>query len=380
MTGRRPASLEGANRNGPGSSPVFRPAGRAEDLIDVSGTGRGKLLLFGEHAAVYGHPALGLPLASGTTVTLGFPPPFFGPLQSAAGTGEIRFGEEVEPEDRQTLSLLVQSVRTLLAERYEGPGEPGGGFPLPLPGTVRIVSDLPRGLGFGSSAALCVAVTAAFARFAADAGFLPALSGTDLRLVAHRAERMFHASPSGIDTGLSFLPGLRLLRPAFPPADSVPSAERLPGVAVHLVAGAVARRSDTRGLIRSLRERLSGAGGPAMRLLARLGEISGDAASLIRSGIEPREIAGGLGELAREAQGHLRELDLSSPDLDRVLEAGRSAGALGGKLSGAGGGGAFFLVASSPEHAGEIAERLQRLHAREGGPILFGPLPVSLME
>ncbi len=60
-----------------------------------------------------------------------------------------------------------------------------------------------------------------------------------------------------------------------------------------------------------------------------------------------------------EAMRELRGVGLSTPGLDSLLAAGKRAGALGGKLSGAGGGGAFFLVADSARAAGEIAQAVQ---------------------
>ena len=71
--------------------------------------------------------------------------------------------------------------------------------------------------------------------------------------------------------------------------------------------------------------------------------------------------AGELGRLAGEAQELLAALGVSTPALDRILEAGRAAGALGGKLSGAGGGGAFFLVCSDEDTAGRVRQAIDPL-------------------
>ena len=56
-----------------------------------------------------------------------------------------------------------------------------------------------------------------------------------------------------------------------------------------------------------------------------------------------------LGALFDEAQAHLSALGLGSPGLDRLIELARGAGALGAKLTGAGGGGAVIALTADEE-------------------------------
>jgi D-glycero-alpha-D-manno-heptose-7-phosphate kinase len=51
---------------------------------------------------------------------------------------------------------------------------------------------------------------------------------------------------------------------------------------------------------------------------------------------------------------------ISNANIDEIYEAGRGAGALGGKLLGAGGGG-FMLFFVSPERRQALRERLKKL-------------------
>jgi mevalonate kinase len=64
-----------------------------------------------------------------------------------------------------------------------------------------------------------------------------------------------------------------------------------------------------------------------------------------------------LGHLMDCAQGVLNGLGVSTPTLERLVAAARGAGALGAKLTGAGGGGA--AIALAPENAPEVAAALQ---------------------
>jgi mevalonate kinase len=73
-----------------------------------------------------------------------------------------------------------------------------------------------------------------------------------------------------------------------------------------------------------------------------------------------------MARMATDAMTHLRSIGLANPAQDRLIEAGRRAGAFGGKLSGAGAGGAFFLIAPDEVSAHAIARQVDT-DAREAG-------------
>jgi mevalonate kinase len=303
------------------------------------GSGWAKLLLFGEHAAVYGHPAVGLSLNTALRVR----------LQPGAGEGWKLEG--VRQEDREPILRVLDLLDELSGDELSGE-EPENHRP---GGTLLLESQIPRGLGFGSSASLCVAAAAAVAAWRGE---------SDPRRIwewAHRAEQLFHGTPSGIDTGLALLGGLYSFRPDPP---QLPQAERLPGVPLHLVVGAVPRKASAGDLIGDLRERVLGRDRGVRKVLERLGRLAAKTGAILRDrqgGRAAGSAARELGKLAREAQELLDSLDLSTPELEHLLKEGRAKGALGGKLSGAGGGGAFFLICADPETAAEVAAALQRL-------------------
>lgn len=70
----------------------------------------------------------------------------------------------------------------------------------------------------------------------------------------------------------------------------------------------------------------------------------------------------GFGELLHEAWEAKRSLSsrVSSTEIDHIYSEAKAAGALGGKLTGAGGGG-FMLLFAPPEHQANIRRRLQHL-------------------
>ena len=227
-------------------------------------------------------------------------------------------------------------------------------------GSVRIDSDIPPGLGFGSSAALCAALASAFA-----AVFPAEERGLSVWELAHEAERLFHGTPSGIDTGLALLDGLVLFHPAPP---GLPRARRLPGLELELVVGAVPRRAESAVLIRGLGERMRAGDERTADALAQLGGLALQAAALLEQHGDPRRRIGELGRLAGLAQDGLAGLGLSTPELEDMLACGRAAGALGGKLSGAGGGGAFYLIFPDRAAAAAAAVHLRELARQRGLP------------
>jgi mevalonate kinase len=188
--------------------------------------------------------------------------------------------------------------------------------------------------------------------------------------LAHDAERIFHGTPSGVDTGLALLEGTCVLRPRPP---GLPEYRRVSGSGLCLVVGAVPRDSACAALIAGLGARLKSGDTAARASVDALGGIASEAAdSLISNAGGSAEL---FGLLAGKAMEQLRALRLSTPDLDRLLLAAGTLGALGGKLSGAGGGGAFFAIARDQAAAARISSGLETA-ARGAGITLTSPLRV----
>jgi mevalonate kinase len=308
----------------------------------MGGIGRAsaKLILFGEHAAVHGYMAVGVSLPEGTTVRLS---------GKAARAWTLL---NVAAEDRNTiLAVLARMEELLPALASQGRCR------------VQVESNVVRGAGFGSSAALCSALARAALAHGGRGG--PPWDRDRQWGLAHDAERLFHGTPSGIDTGLSLMDGMFAFRPRPP---QLPECEPLFGQALHLVVAAVPRDEACGVLVASLGERVRSGERVACESVRALGGLAAAARETVCSGAS--DGAARIAGLADAAMENLRRLSLSTPWLDRLLAAGRSEGALGGKLSGAGGGGAFFLVVRDPEIAGAVAARLMAEARQAGIPLV----------
>ena len=335
-----------------------------------SGFGRGKLILFGEHAAVHGHPAVGMPLDSG--IALEWEPE---PRETAASRpsaavlspgiilpSPTAFPEE--PGDRESFEGLLHA----LAEH-----NPSAAFPR---GRWHVDGRVPRAGGFGSSAALCVAL----ARIALDrkgGGY-----DRDVHRLANLLERRFHVTPSGIDTGMASDDGPSAWRKK---EGDVPERIPLRFPELPILYAALPRSAPTGRTVGALSARLESGDGEVQRMMNGLGGIAEDFIGLCTgiSGEESAEdavFARVVGDLANRAQSLLATLGLSTPRLDEVLEIAGRLGAVGGKLSGAGMGGAFFLIAPDEDVRDELAGELPRRLADRGIVPSFPPTPLAWPE
>ena len=300
----------------------------------------GKLLIMGEHAILQGHPAVGagLPLE----LKLLYEPHEDGKWKWQ-GIPEIH------------LPLLYELVHRLVE---------WGPAPTPQPGMLTLVSDVPLSAGFGSSATLCVALSRAL---------YPHLHSKELWTLANRAEGLFHGTPSGIDTALAVYGGLL----GFLPDTPLPHLEPLKGFPFSLVAVSHPRTSSTKILVAELIKKLQDKDKIATSSMEKLGKICRETFTLFQNppAFDPIE---SLSQLILQAQEQLSVLGLSTPALNHLNSLALERGALGGKLSGAGGGGAQFFLVRDSEQATILAQEIERAAKKNHIQLTLPPTPFVL--
>jgi mevalonate kinase len=279
--------------------------------VNVPARGRagGKVILLGEHAVVYGRPALAAGIALGLEVEL------------ARGNGPCVETDRPETAaDERPLRLLGEAARLFDLD--------------PRSLIVRVRSTLPPGVGFGSSAALSVALLRACAVAAGRV-----LDGAEELALGRRLEAVFHGHPSGIDPAAAALGGcFRFVRGEPPDVTPLAAARPLP-----LVVAYPERGRSTGAAVGALRARWD-----ADR--ARYESLFDDVGAVVDTGA--RAIAAGdlrgLGHAMDENQRLLAALGVSSASVDGLIMAAHDAGALGAKLTGGGAGGAVIALADDP--------------------------------
>jgi hydroxymethylglutaryl-CoA reductase len=289
-----------------------------------TGIAAGKVILLGEHAAVYGRHALALPLPGAVTAAVV-------PQSGATSVSIPEWGMR-----RQAVGdagLFGSSVGLILREL----GADDTGF------HIEAHSRLPRAMGLGSSAALAVALTRAFA----------ATLGVDVddervNAIAFACERLAHGTPSGIDNTIATYArpilfrnddGLRIEPVELPePPPLVVAFSSQTGLTREQVAAVRARRErQTR------------------RFDAIFDEI--DALSLAGAAALARADHTELGALMNICHGLLNAIEVSTPELERMVVVARTAGASGAKLTGSGGGGS--VIALCPGAVAEVTAALE---------------------
>jgi mevalonate kinase len=286
------------------------------------GFGRGKVILLGEHAVVHGYPAI------------------------AAGIERGAHAEAV-PADRDL--LLLDPWDLVLEPDPEGDEPLQRAFAAVLgtyedrpPLRVRCKAELPAGAGLGCSAAIGVAVLDAI-----DEALERPRSRTELGEAALVWERIFHGNPSGVDNTMSAVGGVALFvrgEPLRPIHSNKP---------LHLVIGYSGESSSTKDMVASVRRQLEsdpervGKAFEGIETLVRNAKLAIEAGDLIA-----------LGQLLDLNHTLLSSLMLCTTKLDAMCQAARAAGALGAKMTGAGGGGCMFALAAKKDSAEHVREAL----------------------
>ena len=273
------------------------------------GQAHSKIILIGEHAVVYGYPAISLPLLE-VEVTCKVVP----------AESPWRLYEE------DTLSMAVYASLEYLDIKES---------------CIRceIDSAIPEKRGMGSSAAISIAaIRAVFDYYQAE------LPHDVLEILVNRAEMIAHMNPSGLDakTCLSDQP-IRFIK-------NVGFTELEMDLSAYLVIADTGVYGHTREAIQVVQSK----GKDALPFLHALGELTQQAEDAIR-----QKDAEELGQILSQAHLHLKEIGVSSPEADYLVETALSHGALGAKMSGGGLGGCIIALAASLTHAQELAERLE---------------------
>ena len=266
--------------------------------------GRGKIILLGEHAVVYGRPALAAGIERGVTAAATEAPE--DALHIAPWDVTVRPSHAA---DGDPLARAFAAVLDSISDR---------------PGPLRVEAhvDLPGGAGLGCSAALGVAIASAVLR----EGHAPTQH-------AMAWERVFHGNPSGVDTAVSAMGGVIEFR-----RGEEPSRVRLRR-AVRVVIANSGEASSTKEMVELVARQRA-------KAPERIDTTFDAIAALVRNGrlaLEAGDVRA-FGQLMDMNQSLLSSLLVSTAHLEELCAIAREAGAHGAKLTGAGGGGCMIAL------------------------------------
>ena len=278
----------------------------------VSASACGKIILFGEHAVVYGRPAIAVPVTQ---------------VQATAAVESSEHGLIIEAPDVEHPAAVgladpidpLASIVQLTLEHLN--------CPLPdLRLTIR--STIPVASGLGSGAAVSTAIVRALAQWAGAR-----LDPAEVNALVYEVEKLHHGTPSGIDnTVIVYQQPVYFVRGE--PIQTFHVARPFT-----VVIGNTGIASPTKVTVGDVRTGWEKDRARYEAWFNRIGAIARQAQAAIESGAIDR-----LGPLMDQNQVLLRDLDVSSVELERLIFDAKQAGASGAKLVGGGRGGNMIAL------------------------------------
>ena len=294
----------------------------------VEASAPGKMILFGEHSVVYRGPAVVLAIDRRAKVyarkrddtkiyidadNLGFSGYFNGDEYHAV-RGKAWRGRNLQ-------ALNVSTRKTL-----EYLGVEGGA-------NLKVRSMIPIAVGLGSSAAICVATVAAVERL-----YEGGLKKEEISQIAFEGETIIHGKPSGVDNNVSTFGG-------------VMSYDREEGIKSHelnadmsFIIGNTRKKRSTKKMVEDVAALKERSPITMNRVIDTMGDISRQGLKALMAN-DPYQI----GDLMNLNHGLLAGIGVSTMKLEILIHTARRNGALGAKLTGAGGGGCMIALAEEPD-------------------------------
>jgi len=289
-----------------------------------------KTILFGEHAVVFGQPAIAIPVKSLITkVSI---------LANPVGKqDEIRIIAPGIDFDRLTYDLPQDNYFViglkLIKDYLQMTHYPAC--------EIRITSTIPIASGLGSSASVAVSLIKALFSFM---GVSP--GEESINDLAYQLEKVSHGNSSGIDnTVITFEKPIYFIREK--PVEFVRIKRNLT-----IIIGNTGKKSLTKDAVAFVRERHESNHLKYNALIQEIGSITRQARDHIENGSIEK-----IGQKMTENHILLQELGVSSPELDRLVSTAIRAGATGAKLCGSGFGGNMVALVKE-ENVDHIASSL----------------------
>jgi mevalonate kinase len=293
----------------------------------------GKIILFGEHAVVYGRPALAVPITQ-VHADVEVSESLRAGIWIHAPAVNIDAELNTLPSDHPIASVIHNFLFIL------------GVSPFPTL-QMDISSSIPVASGLGSGAAVTVAITRAL-----SSHFNHPMTDEEVNAFAYEIEKLHHGTPSGIDNTV-----ITYAKPVYFVKGQPIEIFKI-GTSFTMVIGDTGISAPTKESVGDVRK-LWEADKPRWEaVFDEMGGIVRQARNAMERG-ETKD----LGKLMNQNHVLLQEMTVSSPDLDKLVTAACEAGALGAKMSGGGRGGNMIALVT-PDMAEAVALSLKEAGAR----------------
>ena len=302
---------------------------------NITASAPGKTILFGEHAVVYGKPAIAAAVDKRAYVSiekrednrthvtidqLGIT----GYLNIEKGTIKLDNGQKNEGILKY---VLIALMKTGSKDGLE----------------ITINMEIPVGAGLGSSGAVTVATVKAASSFKDIE-----LTRDEIAKLAHQVELLVQGSASPIDTILSTYGGIVYLSRDAEEIIKLDIDSEIP-----LVIGYTSERGNTGKLVESVRLKMEIAPQVMIPLFNSMEALTNGAREALTSGDHKM-----IGEFMNINHGLLDAIGVNTEELSKMVYIARKSGAFGSKLTGAGGGGS--MIAYCPGKVDVVIESINK--------------------
>ena len=295
------------------------------------GSGYGKVILFGEHFVVHGVPGIVSAIDSTTDAEV-----------------EKTGSRIVVKDERKTAKGYSEEKRLQQLESIERMLKAMGIDP-ETPFSIWIGGTLPGFSGLGASAASSVAIARAITE---ELGMI--MPDEKINEVAYEAEKAYAGNPSGIDNTAATFGGLMWFQKNIMGGDNI--IERI-GIKkpVEIVIGSTGKVANTKAMVEGVAER-------KLANPEKYESLFKQAKALAYEGRKALEVNNlkKMGELMNENHRLLREIEVSSKELDLLVNIARKQGAFGAKLTGGGGGGCMIALTPTTELQERVASAIEK--------------------
>ncbi len=307
------------------------------------GIGYGKAILFNEHFVVYGIPSIVTAIGKYTVAKI---KPYDQPKLILEDNRDATPNYKEEKIDQQN-----DSINRILKKM--GIDTSKNGIKITLNGNLYAAS------GIGASAASCVAIGRALSDY-----YNLNLSDDEINDISYEGEKGYHGTPSGVDNTASTYGGLIWFQKG---ENNI--IEKIPmSNPIEIVIGDTGKVANTAAAVAGVRERKEKNPEKYKEIFDRTENIAYLAKRALREG-DYKEV----GKLMNENHKLLQQIEVSSDELDFLVEIARENGALGAKLTGGGLGGNMLALTPFKELQEQVANAIEK----EGFQVLKTTIGVS---
>ncbi|TXT65200.1 MAG: putative Mevalonate kinase [Promethearchaeota archaeon] len=288
-------------------------------MKSVKSISPGKSILFGEHAVVYGYPAIAMAVS----------------ITSSAIIRELKDPNLIIDLKDNDLIIEVSDLKELISNIPSKYSQYGRcleifqkRFDLQIENIEIILqSELFPGAGLGSSASLSVALVSALNSY-----YETGLEKNGINEIAYELEKIIHGTPSGIDNTITtFGNAIYYQKSEF---NFIDLTREIPLLITYSNIEHNTKEAIDR--IRNLKEKNPQ---KVQKILKNIGKITEEAKKELQRGNYQE-----IGELMNLNQKYLAELKVSNKAISQIVDISTQNGAYGSKLTGAGLGGCVISI------------------------------------